>query len=420
MSGTRGEEQNKQTFADEIRTELGRRIDRHTRLRNTSDENKRPLTASFVMAENTPMTLTLTCGKVSVTAQGSVPSPASGAPASAQSVGKNLMKFGSTPYALSKEDIEFAIGDNLWVPVSEINGLRRDAAELLDKAMAEMPSAAPDQTVLPIRLPRASLKKPDTAAKTAEFAVSDVLCSSDSSVTAALERYFDRIYVPHTDAEAVLRDSGLSAEKICAVMPVITPSDGQIHAVLDRMESLPSRRILCHTIGQAALAQKRGFTADLSFRANIWNRDAMEITRALVNGTVTLSPELPAAAVRDLMGSVIVYGRIPAMTMGRCMICGGKCPKGNAGGRAVYPRTPKKHRCMTSLTDRKNETFPVIGQPDCTNIIYNSVPVWMGDRMHEIRNAEAVQFLFTVENSEEILSVIDGYENAKTGTGRRI
>ena len=102
------------------------------------------------------------------------------------------------------------------------------------------------------------------------------------------------------------------------------------------------------------------------------------------------------------------------------MICGGKCRKGNRGGRVVYPAEAKPHRCITSLTDRKNETFPVIGQPDCTNVIYNSVPTWMGDKMHEIWNAEAVQFLFTTESADEILSVIDGYKNGRPGTGRRI
>ena len=418
MSGGKGEETNRQTFADEIRTRLGQRIDRFTRA--SADENKIPLTASFRAAESEPVTLTLTCGKVSVTAEGAIPQTASGAPATAQSIGKNLVKFGGTAYSLSMEDIDFTIGDSLFIPVSEINKLRRDAAEKLDEAMAALPDDGADNgtaQIPAVKIPRASLRKPEYTAKTAEFALTDVLTKNNPAVISAINRYFDRVFVPYGDVSAVLADTGLSPEKICAVMPVITPSDEQIHAVLDKLQSLPSRRILCHTVGQAKLAEERGFTADISFRANIWNRDAMEIYRSLTAGTVTLSPELPAAAVRDLMGSVIVYGRIPAMTMGRCMICGGKCQKGNLGGRA---KDPKPHRCMSTLTDRKNEIFPVIGQPDCTNIIYNSVPVWMGDRMHEIKNAEAVHFLFTTETGDEILSVIDGYENARPGTGRRI
>lgn len=423
MSGGKGEETNRQTFADEIRSALGQRIDRTTRERN-GNENKIPLQASVTVRAAQPITLTLCARGVSVTAVGSVPQPASGAPVTPESIGKNLTKFGSTNYSLDFADVVFTVEENLWIPVSEINKLRRDAALLLDEALASLPE---NQTKAPVENSASSaksqpipLKKPEFTAKTAEFALSDVLIKADGDVISAVDSYFDRVYVPAWDASAVLEKSGITPGKICAVLPVLTPSDEQIHAVLDKLEPLPSRRVLCHTAGQAKLAKERGFTADISFRANIWNRDAMAVYRTLTDGTVTISPELPAAAVRDLMGGIIVYGRIPAMTMGRCMICGGKCRKGNSGGRVVYPAEAKPHRCITSITDRKNETFPVIGQPDCTNVIYNSVPTWMGDKMHEIRNAEAVQFLFTTESADEILSVIDGYKHGRPGTGRRI
>ena len=418
MSGSRGEETNKQTFADEIRSALGQRIDRHTRA--SAEAIKLPLTASVTVTEGRPITLTLTCGDLSVTASGSVPEKASGAPVTPGSIGRNLTKFGSTAYSLAYEDVDFTVDDSLWIPVSEINKLRRDAAELLDKALASLPKQdekQPSRTEKSVPVP---LKKPEFTAKTAEFAIPDVLVSGNSGVISAIDAYFDRVYVPSWDAAEVPEKCPDLRNKLCAVLPVITPDDGQIHEILEKLESLPSRRVLCHTVGQAKLAKEHGFTADISFRANIWNRDALSVYRSLTDGTVSLSPELPAAAVRDLMGSVIVYGRIPAMTMGRCMICGGKCPRGNRGGRVVYPNSPKPHRCMTFITDRKNETFPVIGQGDCTNVICNSVPTWMGDRMHEIKNAEAVHFLFTVESADEILSVIDGYRNGRSGTGRRI
>ncbi|MBQ7931716.1 MAG: U32 family peptidase, partial [Clostridia bacterium] len=127
MSGGKGEESNKQTFADEIRTRLGQRIDRVSRERRTSSDGKLPLKASFVMTENAPVTLTLTCGKLTASVSGTEPQPASGAPASPDSVGKNLMKMGGTSYTLAMEDIDFSIGDGLFLPVSEINRLRRDA-----------------------------------------------------------------------------------------------------------------------------------------------------------------------------------------------------------------------------------------------------------------------------------------------------
>ncbi len=418
MAGGRGEETAKQTFADEIRISLGQRIDRHTRA--SADENKIPLTASVRITGSEPAQLTLTARGVSVTASGSIPQPASGVPVTPESIGKNLTKFGSTAYSLAYKDVEFHVGDNLWIPVSEINQLRRNAAQLLDEALASLTESDDTPLTPAVKSVPMPLKKPEFTAKTAEFALADTLAKADGNVISAIDAYFDRVYVPSSEIQPVFEKCAALREKLCAVLPVLTPDDGQIHDILTKLQSLPSRRVLCHTAGQAKLAQEHGFTADISFRANIWNRNALAVYRALTDGAVTLSPELPTAAVRDLMGAVIVYGRIPAMTMGRCMICGGKCRKGNCGGRTVYPQEAKPHRCVTAITDRKNESFPVIGQADCTNVIYNSIPVWMGDRMHEIRNAEAVHFLFTIESASEILSVIDGYRNGIPGTGRRI
>ena len=415
MSGGKGEESNKSTFADEIRTGLARRIEKNSR--KTAD--KLPLTARFVMRENTPVSLTLKSGETAVTVTGCIPEIASGTPATAESVTKNLIKFGATPFSLDPADIDFDMDGTLFLPVSELNRLRRDAADELTRAL---PTNEPKKKVpaVPSEKKSAPVKRTSVSEKTAEFALADVLLKQNSALSAALDGYFDRIYVPCTDADAVLGKSGIAPEKISAVMPVITPSDEQIHAVLDSLEKLPSRRVLCHTPGQVKLAKERGFTADLSFRANIWNRDALDVYRELTDGAVYLSPELPAGAIRDLGGGAIVYGRIPAMTMGRCVISRGKCPKGNRSGRVVYPQSAKPHRCMMTLTDRKNETFPVIGQADCTNVIYNSVPVWMGDRMQDVRGAEAVHFMFTLEDADEILSVIDGYRCGRSGVGRRI
>lgn len=422
MSGGRGEEHSHATFADEIRLRLGERIAKHSRA--ASSEGKIPLTARFVMQENAPVTLTLSAGEVSVSVSGAVAQTATGSPASAESLGKNLTRFGGTGYVLAADDIDFAVGNNLWIPVSEINKLRRDAAAALDEALSsaqQVQQTAQKSRANPVYRDRAPLKKPAYTAKTAEFAASDVLLSADKTTLTAIDGYFDRIFVPYGDVAAILSRDGIAPDKICAVLPVITPSDEQITQVFSELSGiLTSRRVLCHTPGQAKIGTELGFVCDISCRANIWNRDALSVYRQLTGGAVYLSPELPAGAVRDLGGGVIVYGRIPAMTMGRCVICGGKCRKGNMGGRMVHPKTARPHACMTTLTDRKNEVFPVIGQPDCTNVIYNSVPVWMGDRLADVRNTEAWHFLFTVENAGDVISVIDGYRREKAGTGRRI
>ena len=63
--------------------------------------------------------------------------------------------------------------------------------------------------------------------------------------------------------------------------------------------------------------------------------------------------------------------------------------------------------------------FPVFGAGDCVNTVYNAVPVWMGDRLAELRGA-VLRFMWTVETPAEMLDVLRRYERGGSGEGRRI
>ena len=62
----------------------------------------------------------------------------------------------------------------------------------------------------------------------------------------------------------------------------------------------------------------------------------------------------------------------------------------------------------------------MIGEADCVNVVYNAVPVWMGDRLNNLRGAEALEFRWTDEGAEEMRGVIRRYQRGETGEGRRI
>ena len=185
-------------------------------------------------------------------------------------------------------------------------------------------------------------------------------------------------------------------------------------------------RVLCHTIGQVRLVQNNNMTADMSFRANVTSSAALQAYLDLGPASVTLSPELPAGAMKNLGSDIpttasvgcIAYGRFPVMTTARCLICGGKCKKGNIGGRfeGAIP-----HTCRTELIDRMGSRFPVIAEDNCVNIIYNSTPIWMGDRLSQIsRQSGHLHFIFTTESAREALEIADKYTRGEWLEGRRI
>ena len=99
---------------------------------------------------------------------------------------------------------------------------------------------------------------------------------------------------------------------------------------------------------------------------------------------------------------VIGYGRLPLMLMENCMI---KSHKGCSCEQGSF-----------ALLDRKNEVFPLL-PTRCGNVIYNSKPVYMADRMEEIKklHVDAIRMSFTLENYERCCIIISEYQASLTG-----
>lgn len=404
-----------------------------------------PLTGEFRLTASEPARFTLSLKDMpdcTATVTGELPQTASGNPITPESAAKNLTKFGGTEFSLSAADIDFDIGANLWYPVSALNALRRSALAALE---AVRPAVAPADTAAEAKprekspellhyIPESIENPAKKQLRTAE--ISDIRTLSDPSVLREFFGYFDTIYVPahlYGKAADVCRSSGGS--EIAAVLPVYSPSDEGLCHLLDSLKQAGCARVLCHSVGQIHLVEKYKLSADLSFRANITNTSAFAEYRRRGCERILLSPELPAAAVEDIGGGTMIYGRLPLMTLARCVICGGKCPHGNRGGRAVIPdnytlssnsnitKNPRGTCCTALLRDRKGEEFPVIGVPDfdCINVVYNSVPTWMADRSEQWKHIPHVHFLFTVESSKEAADVVRAYiEKRPHSRGRRL
>ena len=64
-----------------------------------------------------------------------------------------------------------------------------------------------------------------------------------------------------------------------------------------------------------------------------------------------------------------------------------------------------------SFTDRMGKKFPVLREYPHRNLIFNSVPTYMGDRKAELAAAKIrhFHFLFTVEKAEEVRRVLSAF-----------
>ena len=95
----------------------------------------------------------------------------------------------------------------------------------------------------------------------------------------------------------------------------------------------------------------------------------------------------------------MVYGRIPLMTVEKCVISEVADCTACAAGKAT-------------LTDRKGIKFPVFREADHRNVIYNSFPTYMADRDDElVRNRiRSRHFIFSDETPTQVDGVIRRYK----------
>ena len=430
MGGERASENNAKIPPELISKELKARVSRETfEKKKLLEQSKTPISGKFTLSsEKSAFTLTAKTpsGGVSVTAYGQVPAKASGRALDADAAAKNLTKFGSTEFIMSPDSLTCEIDDGLWMPASALNELRRSASDMLsekiknmlsdEKASEDLRTGDTENAVIP--------KPVKKSRKAAEFLDAHVLTGMSDSRLDELSAAFDLIYVPHEWAREAKKLFSAANTEIAAVMPVLEPSSERIDRIIDDLAACGVARFMTHTIGQARQVIGRGLCADISFRGNITNSSAAEVYRKIGCESIYASPELPAGAVSAMNLSAIVYGKLPAMTLSRCLIAQSEskkgCAKGNEGGRAKNPDAVKPHRCRCTITDRTGTVFEVFGQQNSENIIVNAHPLWMGDRMDSLKGADTLCWYFTSESAEEILDVIRKYEKGEKGEGRRM
>ena len=172
--------------------------------------------------------------------------------------------------------------------------------------------------------------------------------------------------------------------------------DSEINELTEQLENLRESGImyaLVSNIGQIGLAKSLGFRLIGDFRLNVTNGESAHIYHNLGVEHLVLSPELTLPKARDIGGGLITYGRIPLMVTERCFI--GEnfgCDKCN----------------KAALIDRKGEKFPMMRLWQHRNIIFNSIPTYMGDRQDEFRThrIKSEHLIFSVEPAREIINVL--------------
>lgn len=424
---------------------------------------KKAVSAKLSVKSDSPVTLefSLDNGKITSSVSGDKPNAATGKPLDKAFAYRSLSKLGDTEFYLAEDALEFDCAEALWVPASSLNDLRRRCADLLienlEKAKnvnepTEIKENISASEIVKMAINGKSMVKSTNSSPeyTALIADPRMILSESAEKAKVVFSSFSRVFVPsyfYADVKNHLADEKTQKSdflnnvefELCSELPALMPSDEKLCTLIEASLDNGCRRFLVHYIGQAAAVRGAadrlkidGVKIDFSYRTNITNSTALSFYLTYSPSDVYLSPELPSSAVSKLGFSTFAYGKLPLMTLSSCVICrsnGGKCAKKNLGGRwkftgnnhgEIERKNPNPHDCKMYLKDRKNEEFLVLSDADCVNYVYNSVPIWMGDRLREMSGCRSLMFLFTDESLSEVERIMKEYSENIQRSGRRI
>ena len=363
-------------------------------------QRKVPLDMSVSILAGSPSKLTLSCNGKTVSMCGEMPQAAINAPINEDTVKKCMSKLGDTCFSIRSLDVDLDSG--LMMPISLLNALRRDGVAALEAAI----TALPMQKIEPItqKTPKKSAHKRNVG----RF-------YSPEQITNTARDYFDVVLLP-------LDKFAKDPEKADGFfMPPVT-FDSEIDHVselLKKSRENGAKYAVVTNIGQIEKLKEDlpdiNMIAD--FRFNVANDETMSFLEGLGFESVVLSAELTLPQLRDIHGAkaAVVYGRIPLMTLEKCVI---KALYGEKDGCKICSQN------KAEMKDRRGFIFPILREPDHRNVVFNSLPTNMSDRQKELTASGIVDrhFLFTTETPSEVDRIIEEHrkESAPEGKVRRI
>lgn len=330
----------------------------------------------------------------------SVVEPAKSKPIDKESAARQISKTGGSVFEF--KDISVDIAGEPYVPLSEINDVRRRALCAAKEQILK--STEPKK--------RGHLKQ---SIRKAEYKLSRGMTASVLNISqydAVLEyeaesgNMFSYISMP---ISVILESSDRlgTKERIIADLPaIINDSEYDEYKLqLDRLKNLNINKLRINNIS-GFTEYDSGFLLFGSQRLNITN--SLALKECAENGICAAMPsiELSLPQIRDIIkGSelpveVMVYGYAPLMVTENCIIKNlnkSFCP---CSGDAIF------------MTDRLGKRFPIVRDgASCRSVMLNSVPLYLADRLDDIKNlsADMMNLYFTIESADEIKRICAAY-----------
>ena len=372
-------------------------------------ENLRTVPVRFTVTVRSGEPMTLTAADADgheVCVVGATPEAARSRAVTVEEIAARLAKTGGT--AFTAADCAVTLEDGLAVSAGALNALRRDALAALEEARCAVP-ARREADALPLaEVPNPKAPPRLTVSVTCTAQLSEELVAGAEIVYFPIELIDDAALAPY-----------LGKTEFCAVLPRIyrTADEESLRALLARCRALGVTSAAIGNLGHLDLVRGTGMTLRGDFGLNVFNSLSLDFWREQGLASAAVSFELRAGPIRDLKKCLpceaIVYGRLPLMITENCIIGENLgCPY--VSERCDAPTEASRCKAHPLLTDRKNESFPVLRVYGCRNEIENAKTLFLADKPDcRTLGLTYARLRFTTESAEECLRVLRSYQGAE-------
>ena len=371
---------------------------------------KERICGTFRLYPQEAATLTVKCRDAEITVTGEKAQEALSQPMSRERIEKQLRKTGNTEFEFSFLKAE--IGEKVFLPMQSLNELRREALETLEKVICEKYRRSgevkdPEEDKTELSMEEEVLSGWTASVRTAEQM--EVILEEEAIGRIYVDcTMFPRIWEKDSYVEWITKVHAAGKE-IYLVMPYIfrERTRKQYEAAYNRIFGAGWDGILIANYESFAFLKEHGYTGRIMTDYNLYefNQESRKFWKEKGVFEFTAPVELTERELQDLRvkdGEVIVYGYFPMMISAGCI--------------QKTTRGCLKKSGQTTITDRYRNPFVVKNECDyCYNILYNYVPLYLGDRMEEVYQIGPgrIRLMFTTERQQEVRQILSAYFEGK-------
>lgn len=317
---------------------------------------------------------------------------------SKEKVETQLRKLGNTPYELDLLEIE--LDDNVSLPISLLNQMRRDCIELLDKERVSIKNRKYKNKIVkykPVQYNRNKQQEISVKVKNLE------------QLESALECGLDRIYYEDTNTiDKAMRLAMKYNKKVTYSAPRIIRNKEYNH--LAKANNAGVESVQVGNYGSIDYFKDKKLNID--YYLNAFNSETINYYKEIGADTLCISQELNINEIKetikytDINIESVVYGYTPLMITEYCPmgVIVRDCKKDK--------RVAKCKESIYALRNSKGDEFRVSQDIFCRSTIYNSNVTCMLDNLYELHEIgiNVLRLDFTLEDKETVKEVIEAYQ----------